>query len=158
MKDKLEKLEMMVDDDLDYLVMLEKREDKLNDEYINLFLYNSIRDYSCFFKKYKYAMFGDIIFWLDESEFLEHQNDLIEYNVPKQDEYICIGEIEPYPLIINKSNGIVSYLINEVEYDYKMVNLGMFNDFIDSYVIGSKYMELGSIEEWNDFLISNKFI
>ena len=157
MKAKLKKIEDIINDDLDYLVMLEKR-GYLGENYITICRDNVLKDFLWFKNRYQYAVFAEIIFWVNDDEFLDHQNDIIEYRITDKDKYICIGEVEPYPIFINKESGDVLIITSTPGNKCIYKNLGKFDNFIKRYVLGDKYPLIGSDEEWIDFLTDNKLI
>jgi hypothetical protein len=89
---------------------------------------------------------------LNEETFNERQVYLMLYGVTKKKEWICIGEVEPYPLLLNRKTGIVSCVVNELGLKCEMKEYVKFEEFIDKYVLGERYLEIGTDEEWYDFM------
>lgn len=114
--------------------------------------------YHVFKEQYDELWFGDVVFWVDEDTFRKRQIYIMMYNVPTPDEWICIGEVEPYPLIINKKTGIVNCVLNEPGLDCEMKEYDKFEIFMNKYVLGEKYLELGTDEEWYEFMKEHKII
>ena len=118
----------------------------MNDCETSLEAYYEVKD------RYEELWFGDIVLWLDEETFNERQIYLMLYGVPKKKEWICIGEVQPYPLLLNAKTGIVSCVLNELGLKCEMKEYVKFEEFIDKYVLGEKYLELGTDEEWYEFM------
>lgn len=153
---KLKKIKQVLDDDLSYidLAYIEEKSSKflIDDCKTELDLYHKFKN------KYDDLWFGDVIFWVDEDTFKKRQIYIMMYNVPNPEEWICIGEVQPYPLLINKKTGIINCVINEPGLDCEMKEYVKFEEFMDKYVLGEKYLELGTDEEWYEFMKEHQII
>lgn len=153
---KLEKIKKVLDDDDSYidLVYIKKHSNEIliDDCKTDLDLYYILK------KQYNYFRVGDVILWINEDTFKKRQIYIMMYNVPNQEEWICIGEVEPYPLLINKKTGVVSCIISEPGLECQMKEYGTFEKFMDEFVLGEKYLELGTDEEWYDFMKQHNIV
>lgn len=153
---KLEKIKNILGDGCEYIVLAhveEKSNNNLIDDYeTSLGAYYEVKN------KYDYLRFADVLFWADEETFNERQVYLMLYGVPKKKEWICIGEVEPYPLLLNRKTGIVSCVVNELGLKCEMKEYVKFEEFMDKYVLGEKYLELGTDEEWYEFMKEHEII
>ena len=153
---KLGKIKKVLDDDFSYLYLVSV-EEKLNENLIDdcntdLDIYYEVKN------KYDDLRFGDVIFWVDEETFKERQIYIMIYEVQKPEEWICIGEVEPYPLMINTKTGIVNCILSEPGLECEMKEYVKFEEFMDKYVLGEKYSELGTDEEWYEFMKEHEII
>ncbi|KMZ39638.1 MULTISPECIES: hypothetical protein [Bacillales] len=115
-----------------------------------------LQDYYLFLNEYSSIRCGVVIIF--------GRNELQNYQFPVADmpgehqTWLCIGKVEPYPLFINKTNGQICCLISEPGAEEKIICYGDINNFLDEYMLGEKYPELGGEDEWYDLLKSNKLI
>ncbi|MBB6624496.1 hypothetical protein [Clostridium gasigenes] len=149
---KLQRIQGVLDKDIMKmaLALLEKRDS--NEYIIDFKSTDMIEDFLWIRNQYEYMRFADVLFWVDDEKFKEHQNDIIMYKVPNQSQYICIGQIEPYPILLNKKNGNVYCVTSELGEKCKIKEYNKFRDFFNQYVIGERYLELGSSEKWYNFM------
>lgn len=150
LKAKLEKIKNILGDGCEYIVLAHV-EENLNNNLINNYE-TSLGVYYEIKNKYDYLRFADVIFWVDEETFNERQIYLMLYGVSEKKEWICIGEVEPYPLLLNIKTGIVSCVVNEPGLKCEMKEYVMFEEFMNKYVLGEKYLELGTDKEWYEFM------
>lgn len=153
---KLEKIKTALGDDCEYM-SLAYMEEKLNGNLMDdcetsLEAYYEVKD------KYEELWFGDVMLWVDEETFEERQVYIMIYEVPKQKEWICIGEVQPYPLMLNKKTGIIYCILSEPGLKCEMKEYVKFEEFMDKYVLGEKYLELGTDEEWYEFMKEHEII
>lgn len=153
---KLGKIKKVLDEDDSYIDLVSVKKN-LNESLMNncktdLDLYYTLK------KQYNYFRAGDVILWINEEVFKKRQIYTMMYNVPNPEEWICIGEVEPYPLILNKKTGIVNCVLNEPGLDFEMKEYTKFEEFMNKYVLGEKYLELGTDEEWYEFMKEHKII
>lgn len=153
---KLEKIKNIIGDDCEYIALVhmkeKAKENSIGDCETWLEAYYKVKN------KYNYLRFAEIIFWMNEKTFNERQVYLMLYGVPKKKEWICIGEVEPYPLLLNRKTGIVSCVVNELGLKCEMKEYVKFEEFMDKYVLGEKYLELGTDEEWYEFMKEHEII
>lgn len=153
---KLEKIRNILGDECEYIALVhieEKTEVNLIDDCeAELEVYYEIKN------KYDYLRFAEVIFWMDEETFNERQVYLKMYGVPKKKEWICIGEVEPYPLLLNIKTGIVSCVLNELGLKCEMKEYVKFEDFLDKYVLGEEYLYLGTDKDWYKFIKEHEII
>lgn len=153
---KLGKLKKVLEDDFSYLYLVSV-EEKFNENSIDdceagLDIYYEVKN------KYEDLRFGDVVFWVDEETFNERQIFIMIYGVSKKKEWICIGEVEPYPLMLNIKTGIVNCVLSEPGLKCEMKEYVKFEEFLDKYVLGEKYLELGTDEEWYEFMKEHEII
>ncbi|WML33923.1 hypothetical protein [Clostridium sp. OS1-26] len=155
---KLEMIQEILDKDISYIVLalVEKKNDNECTKVVKSI--ESIEEFLWIKSQYEYIRFGDVLFWVDDKKFKEHQNDIIMYGVPNKNQYICIGQVEPYPILINKENGNVYCVTSELGEKCLIKQYNKFEDFFNQYVIGEKYLELGSSERWYNFMKQHKII
>lgn len=153
---KLIKMEKILDEDFSFidLLCIEKK-DK------NVCFDNCKSEIDFYYKlkqQYDYLRFAEIMFWIEEDTFREKQIYISMYNIQNPEEYLCIGEVEPYPLIINKKDGIVSIVLNEPGLDCDIREYCGLEEFMNKYVLGEKYLEIGSDDEWFEFIKEHNII
>lgn len=155
-KEKIEKLQQIVDADISLLALLalEKKED--SDDLIDEV--SVISECLGFIYQYSDIRFGDVEFWTEEDLFEDKQFNKLFYEVQNPEEWICIGEVEPYPILINKQTGNVSCIISEPGLECEMKEYGNLEEFIDEFVLGKRYLELGEDDEWYEFMKVHKII
>lgn len=155
-KEKFNKLQEILDEDISLLALLflEKKEE-VDD------LINNANDISeCLGVIYQYGdiRFGDVEFWTEEELFNDKQFNIMFYSVPKPEEWMCIGEVQPYPILVNKQRGIVTCVISEPGMECEMKEYGQIDEFIDKFVLGKRYLELGTDEDWYEFMKTHRII
>ncbi|GCD10046.1 hypothetical protein [Clostridium tagluense] len=152
---KLEKIKKTLGNDCEYIA-LAHIEEKSNENLMNckegLDVYYEVKN------KYAYLRFAEVIFCVDEEKFKDYQVFIMMYKVPKQKEWICIGESEPYPLVLNTKTGIVNCVLSEPGQKCEMKEYVKFEEFMDKYVLGEKYLELGSSGKWYEFMKEHEII
>ncbi len=153
---KLEKIRTALGDDCEYIAlahMKEKAKENLIDDCeAGLEVYYEVKN------KYDYLRFAEVILCVDEEKFKDYQVFIMMYKVPKQKEWICIGEAEPYPLVLNTKTGIVNCIFSEPGQKCEMKEYVKFEEFLDKYVLGEKYLELESSEKWYEFMKEHEII
>ncbi|WML33921.1 hypothetical protein [Clostridium sp. OS1-26] len=153
---KLNKLQEVLDTDISLLVLLSLEKKEEDDSLINEI--GKIDENLAIIYQYSDIRFGDVEFWTEEELFDEKQFNKLFYGVHNPDEWICIGEVQPYPLLINKRTRNVSCVISEPGLECEMKEYGTFEQFMDEFVLGEKYLELGTDEEWYDFMKQHNII
>ncbi|APC40313.1 hypothetical protein [Clostridium estertheticum] len=155
---KIERIEEILKKNISYmaLALIEKREStKSRESFEEL---DSIEDFLWLKSQYQYMNIADILFWFDDDEFKDHQNDIIMYEVKNPAQYICIGEVAPYPILLNKKNGYVYCVTSELGEECEIKEYNKFENFINEYVVGEKYLEIGSSQKWYKFMKENEII
>jgi hypothetical protein len=146
---KLEKIKNALGDDCEYMALAYMEESKgnlLEDCKAGLEEYYDVKN------KYNDLWFGDVMLWVDEETFNERQVYIMIYELQRPEDWICMGEVGPYPLMLNKRTGIVNCVLSEPGLKCEMKEYAKFDVFMDKYVLGEKYFELGTDEEWYDFM------
>ncbi|ANY67526.1 hypothetical protein BBD42_14365 [Paenibacillus sp. BIHB 4019] len=150
-QEKIELMKNVLEEDPFNLVIGEIQERIITDSDFNL-KEVALQDYYNFFREYGSIRCGSIIIF--------GQNELDDFQFPVADmpgefeEWICIGKIDPYPLYINKKNGMVCCLFE----DSKIKSYEGWNDFLDNYVFGERYIEIVGKDEWYELLREQQII
>ncbi|APC40329.1 hypothetical protein [Clostridium estertheticum] len=155
-QEKLDKIEKILESDISLLALfsLEKKEE--NDDIINEV--SKINKELAIIYQYSDIRFGEIEFWTEEDLFNEKQFNKLFYGVPQPEDWICIGEVQPYPLLFNKKTGIVNCVISEPGLECEIKEYVKLEQFIDEFVLGKRYFELGIDDEWYEFMEKNEII
>lgn len=145
---KLEKIKKALGDDCEYIA-LAHIEEKSNENLMNckegLDVYYEVKN------KYDYLRSAELIFCVDEEKFKDYQVFIIMYKVPKQKEWICIGEAEPYPLVLNTKTGILLKEIEELTEKIK-ANPGDKKYYSDRAILHNKPDRFDLAMEYHDGL------
>lgn len=155
---KLKMIQEIVRTDISYMSLALLKERQVKGCAKDVEEVDNLRGFLWLKSQFEYMRFVDILFWVNDEKFEEHQNDIIMYKVPNKNKYICIGEVEPYPILLNKENGKVYCIISELGERCDLKEYNNFEEFFNQYVIGEKYLELGSIKKWYDFMKEHEII
>lgn len=153
---KINQIKSILDENYEYIdiASIEERQDKE-------FICESEETLSDFFdlkSKYEDMWFGSISLWVDDVDFEKHQIYIMIYEVPNADDWICIGEVEPYLIVLNKKTGIISCIISEPGFKCELKSYTKFEKFFNDYILGESYLELVGKDEWYDFMKKNNII
>ena len=81
----------------------------------------------------------------------------VEWIPGEKEQWIQIGVIGDSPMLIRKSDGMVYQFFTEPELKNPFFELGQFDDFLDNYVLGEKYLVLFSSakedDEWFQYMM-----
>ncbi|WP_410983047.1 hypothetical protein [Bacillus cereus] len=103
---------------------------------------NILKDYYFITRKYKILNGGVITIYGHQK--LESIQFYVEEMPVRDDNWICIGTVENYPLFINKIDGEVSCLFGDlIDQNFVIESYGDFNSFLENYILGSKYIDIG---------------
>lgn len=150
-QEKITLMKNVLEEDPFNLVIGEIQERIASDADFN-FKDGQLRDYYNFLRQYASMRCGSIIIF--------GQNELTDFQFPVAEmpggfeEWICIGKIDPYPLFINKKNGMIYCLFE----DSKIKSYEGWNDFLENYVFGERYTEIIGKDEWYELLKEQQII
>lgn len=111
-----------------------------------------LRDYESLLNEYESIRCG-VVTLFGRSELDQFQFPVAEMS-GTYETWICIGKIEPDPLFINKTNGQICCLVGHPGSEQHIKCYGELFDFLDDYVLGGKYIELGGKDEWYEWMSS----
>lgn len=113
------------------------------------------KQYSEFMKECDGAVFGGIYFWSRKK--INELQKRVEWIPGEKEQWIQIGVIGDSPMLIRKSDGMVYQFFTEPELKNPFFELGQFDDFLDNYVLGEKYLVLFSSakedDEWFQYMM-----
>ena len=153
---KINKIKIILDENDDY-IDIASIEEKQDEEFIHE-IEETLSDFYFLKSKYEDMWFGSVNLWVDNDIFEEHQIYIMIYEVLDGNNWICIGEVEPYPIILNKKTGIVNCIISEPGFKCELKPYAKFDIFINEYILGEKYLELVGNDEWYDFMKKYKIV
>ncbi|MFB0843009.1 hypothetical protein [Paenibacillus oleatilyticus] len=146
-REKIQFMKLVLEEDPFYLVIGDIQEESDPDPDVKK---DALQTYHEFLNEYSSLRCGSVIFF--------GRKELPDYQFPVADmpggfeEWVCIGKIEPYPLYINKQDGRICCLTGDPGTEMKIRHYGEFQEFMESYVFGEKYVEIGGRDDWYDLM------
>ncbi|MCM3290086.1 hypothetical protein M3661_08085 [Paenibacillus sp. MER 180] len=153
LKEKIELMKGVLEEDPLYLVIGDIMEET---EPVLTPTNDANQDYQDYLNEYSSLRCGSVI--------LFGRKELQQFQFPVADmpgqfeEWVCIGKIDPDPLFISKKNGQICCLVGEPGMEMKITSYGAFNEFLENFVFGERYVEVGGSDKWYDLLKSYKLI
>lgn len=150
-KEKIELMKRVLEEDPFNLVIGDIREEL---EPVSTVKNDVLQDYENFLNEYSTLRCGSVI--------LFGRKELQKFQFPVADmpgqfeEWLCIGKNEPYPLFINKKNGQICCLEGDPGTEMKITSYGLFHNFLNDFVFGERYIEVGGKDEWYNLLKSSE--